>query len=60
MTHIFAASSLVVTGNPQNHPSQEELALQDTKSISELLYESQENQEPGQDDSKQSNRKTLS
>lgn len=60
MNTIFAASSLVVTGNPQNHPSQEELLLQDTKSISELLYESQENTAPGKDDSKQSNRKTFS
>ena len=57
MTHIFAASSLVVTGNPDNQPSLDELKLVDGKSIAELIHAT-ENQ--GKDDSRKSERKTLS
>lgn len=59
MNHIFAASSLNVTGNPENHPSSQELQLADGKSIAELLNETKD-QNQGKDDSEQSNRKTLS
>jgi hypothetical protein len=58
MTHIFIASSLNVTGNPDTHPSEYELHMPDgTKSIAELIYEA-ENQ--GKDDSRQSDGKTFS
>lgn len=60
MTHIFASSSLVVTGNPANHPSQDELNMIDTKSIAELMNEIKDSEEPGKNDSQQSNRETLS
>jgi hypothetical protein len=59
MTHIFAASSLSVTGNPEHMPSHHELNLPDGKTIAELLDETK-NQNQGKDDSKQSNRETLS
>ena len=37
MKHIFASSSLSVSGNPENQPTQEELSLPDGISIAELL-----------------------
>lgn len=58
MTHIFASSSLTVTGSKESHPTQEELSLPDTMTIAELLHEKAENQ--GKDDSRESNRETLS
>lgn len=64
MKHIFASSSLEVKGNPQAHPSAEELALQDGKSIAELLDETKNEEETaeakGKDDSRESDRETLS
>ena len=64
MKHIFASSSLEVKGNPQAHPSAEELALQDGKSIAELLDETKNKEETaaakGKDDSRESNGETLS
>lgn len=62
MDHIFAASSLKVTGNPETHPSTAELQLPDGKSISELLdaTKNQEEKNQGKDDSRESNRETLS
>ncbi len=67
MKHIFASSSLEVKGNPQAHPSAEELALQDGKSIAELLDETKNKEETteatedkGKDDSRESDRETLS
>lgn len=59
MTHIFASSSLVVTGNPDNHPSPDELNMIDTKSIAELMNEKKDNAEPGKNDSQQSDRNAL-
>jgi hypothetical protein len=58
MEHIFASSSLTVTGSKESHPSQEELSLPDTMTIAELLHEKAKNQ--GKDDSGESNRETLS
>ena len=58
MTHIVASSSLTVTGSKESHPTQEELSLPDTMTIAELLHEKAENQ--GKDDSRESNRETLS
>lgn len=58
MTHIFASSSLTVTGSKESHPTQEELSLPDTMTIAELLHEKTENQ--GKDDSGESDRETLS
>tara|TARA_Y100000004_G_C8734645_1_gene335729 strand:+ start:113 stop:307 length:195 start_codon:yes stop_codon:yes gene_type:complete len=64
MKHIFASSSLEVKGNPEAHPSAEELALQDGKSIAELLDETKNKEETaeakGKDDSRESDRETLS
>ena len=60
MTHIFASSSLTVTGSKESHPTQEELSLPDTMTIAELLYEKEKHQNQGQDDSGESNRETLS
>jgi len=64
MKHIFAHSSLSVTGNPQNHPSAEELSLPDgDHSIAELLYENKKEETKeakGKDDSRESNGETLS
>lgn len=58
MKHIFAASSLIVTGNPKNQPSQEELTLPDGKSIAELLLNettsSEEKETKRENDSQQS------
>ena len=55
MKHIFAASSLTVTGNPENQPSQEELTLPDGKSIAELLlHETTEKETQRENDSQQS------
>ena len=59
MKHIFASSSLSVTGNPQNQPTQEELSLPDGMSIAELLNET-ETENQGKDDPQQSDRETLS
>lgn len=58
MKHIFATSSLVVTGSKESHPTQEELSLPDTMTIAELINEKDKNQT--QDDLEQSNRETLS
>lgn len=58
MTHIFASSSLTVTGSKESHPTQEELSLPDTMTIAELLHEKTENQ--GKDDTRESDRETLS
>lgn len=58
MKHIFASSSLKVTGNPENQPTQQELLLPDGKAISELINEEDKNQR--KDDIEQSNRETLS
>jgi len=62
MTHIFASSTLIVSGNPETAPDQNELMLQDGKSIAELIHEKTQNDQgaQGKDDSEQSNRKTLS
>jgi len=58
MKHIFAASSLTVTGNPENQPSQEELTLPDGKSIAELLLhettDTEEKETQRKNDSQQS------
>lgn len=65
MKHLFAHSSLSVTGNPLNHPTAEELALPDGEtSIAELLDETKNKEETeeakGKNDSRESNRETLS
>lgn len=65
MKHLFAHSSLSVTGNPLNHPTAEELALPDGEtSIAELLDETKNKEEAaeakGKDDSRESNGETLS
>ena len=65
MKHLFAHSSLSVTGNPLNHPTAEELALPDGEtSIAELLDETKNTEETaeakGKNDSRESNRETLS
>ena len=60
MKHIFATSSLVVTGSKESHPTQEELSLPDTMTIAELINEKAKNQNQTQDDLEQSNRETLS
>ncbi len=65
MKHLFAHSSLSVTGNPLNHPTAEELALPDGEtSIAELLDETKNKEEAaeakGKDDSRKSNGETLS
>ena len=65
MKHLFAHSSLIVTGNPLNHPTAEELALPDGEtSIAELLDETKNKEETaeakGKNDSRESNRETLS
>jgi hypothetical protein len=58
MEHIFVSSSLTVTGNPENYPSEDELNMPDgIKSIAELINEA-ENQR--KNDSRQSDGKTLS
>jgi hypothetical protein len=61
MDHIFAASSLKVTGNPDTHPSEAELHLPDGQSIAELLDGTKNQKEvQGKDDTRQGNRETLS
>ena len=68
MKHLFAHSSLSVTGNPLNHPTAEELALPDGEtSIAELLDETKNKEDAaeaaeakGKDDSRESNGETLS
>lgn len=61
MDHIFAASSLKVTGNPDTHPSVAELHLPDGQSIAELLDGTKNQEEAqGKDDTRESNRETLS
>lgn len=58
MKHIFVSSSLVVTGNPENIPSEAELQLPDGKSIAELIDE-KETKNQGENDTRESNRDSL-
>ena len=61
MTHIFASSSLTVTGNPRNHPSDAELQMPDgEKSISELIDDTKNQETKGKDDTRESDREALS
>ena len=60
MKHIFASSSLSVSGNPENQPTQEELSLPDGISIAELLLNETETENQGKDDSQQSDGEALS
>lgn len=65
MKHIFASSSLTVTGNPENQPTQEELSLPDGKSIAELLLNETKDEEEAEkvqrkDGAQQSDGETLS
>ena len=64
MKHIFASSSLIVTGNPDTQPTEEELSLPDGKSIAELLLNETKDEEAEKtqrkDDSQQSDGETLS